>query len=556
MSTNHYSPTPLRRLWTLLQSESRELWIVVMFAIGVGILNLAIPIAVMAVVNTTALATLTQQLIVLCIGLLIALGLASCLRMLKNIVVEFIQRRIFVRVVNDLSFRLPRLNVAALDQEHAPELVNRFFDVLTVQKASAVLLLDGITLILQTFIGLILLGTYHEWLLGFDLFLIVGLIVLTLLGWGATATAIDESKAKYMVASWLEEIARHPVAFKLGGGSTYARQCADGLTQKYLTSRSRHFRIVMRQFGFALIMQALASVMLLAVGGYLVIQGQLSLGQLVAAELVVSLMVGTFTKIGKQLESYYDLLAAMDKLGHLMELPLENTAGASYHPPMPGTQVRFQNVCFEYHQGHHQVIESFTETIERGERVAIMGPHGVGKTTLIDMLFGLRLPQRGYIEVDGMDLRDLHLESYRQSVSLVKGIEIFAGTVLDNLRMGRESITMEAARSALQSVALLDDVLRLPQGLQTILGTGGTSLSLGQAERLMLARALVTRPTLLILDETLDDMDQAVRKQLVPVLFGPQAPWTLLVVTHSDEVAKLCQRCVRLSLPSITTRAK
>lgn len=543
-------PSPIRRLWLLLQTERRELWIVVIYAIGVGILNLAIPIAVMAVVNTTALATMTQQLIVLCLGLFAALGLAACLRLLKNLVVEYIQRRIFVRVVNDLSYRLPRVDVTALDQEHGPELVNRFFDVLTVQKASAVLLLDGITLILQTFIGLVLLGTYHQWLLGFDLFLILGLIILTLLGWGATASAIEESKAKYLVASWLEEIARHPVAFKLGGGASLARSYADQFTEKYLSCRDSHFRILMRQFGFALIMQAVASVMLLGVGGFLVIQGQLSLGQLVAAELVVSLMVGTFAKIGKQLESYYDLLAAVDKLGYLLDLPLESTDGVSYQPSSRGAHVRFNDICFQYQQSPNQVFLGFNETIQPGERVALTGPNGVGKTTLIEMLFGLRLPQRGHIELDGMDLRDLRLETYRDRVALVKGIEIFAGTVLENLCMGRENISIEQARATLQSVALLDDILRLPGGLQTPLGTGGSPLSLGQAERLMLARAIASRPALLILDETLDDMDLEVRRQVIPVLFNDQASWTLVVVTHSEDVARLCQRRIQLKMPS------
>lgn len=551
--SNH--PSPIRRLWSLLKTERRELWIVLVFAIGVGVLNLAIPIAVMAVVNTTALSTLTQQLIVLCLGLLVALGMAACLRLLKNIVVEFIQRRIFVRVVDDLSFRLPRIDVSALDRMHAPELVNRFFDVLTVQKSSAVLLLDGITLILQAVIGLILLGSYHQWLLGFDLFLILGLILLTILGWGGTATAIEESRAKYMVAGWLEEIARHPVAFKLGGGAEFSRLWADQLTAKYLHCRESHFFVLMRQFGFALIMQLVASVMLLGVGGYLVIQGQLSLGQLVAAELIVSLMAGTFAKIGKQLESYYDLLAAIEKLGHLLDVPLESTGRETYQPGQKGASVQFKNMTFQYDMGNRHVFQDFVETIQPGERVALIGPNGSGKTTLAEMLFGLRQPQRGHIEVDGMDLRDLNLNDYRKKVSFVKGIEIFGGTVYDNLCMGQESLTIEKARQALQAVALLDDIMRLPQGLQSYLATGGSPLSLGQAERFMLARAIITRPSLLILDESLDDMDQTVRDKVIPILFQENAPWTLIVVTHSPEVARLCQRTIRLGIPSTPVTA-
>lgn len=545
MSSMH-TTSPLRRLIALLRTERRDLWTVVIYAIGVGVLSLATPIAVMAVVNTTALATLTQQLIVLSLGLLAALGIAAVLRLLQTFVVEYLQQRVFVRVVNDLTYRLPRIDVRALDREHGPELVNRFFDVIIVQKSAATLLLDGITVILQTLIGLLLLGSYHQWLLGFDLFLIFSFIVLILLGLGATSTAIQESIAKYAVANWLEEIARHPVAFKLGGGPTFARQQADVLTQQYLNSRNRHFHIVMRQFGFALFMQAVSSVLLLVIGGYLVIQGQLSLGQLVAAELVVSLMVGTFTKWGKQLESYYDLLAAMNKLGHLMDLPLERDTGDSPTHSTKGTQVQFCGVSFQYDLYRNQVIQQFNETIESGSRVALMGRNGAGKTTILELLFGLRFPTRGHILIDGVDLRELQLEDYRRHSALVKGIEIFSGSVVDNVRMGRSFITNDEVRKSLEAVCLLDDVLDLPNGLQTFLGTGGSPLSLGQAERLMLARAMVAKPNLLILDETLDDMDQSIRQLVVPALFAPEAPWTLVVVTHSEEIARLCSRVIHL----------
>jgi putative ABC transport system ATP-binding protein len=541
-----HAQSPLSRLWTLLKSERRDLWTVVIYAIGVGILSLATPIAVMAVVNTTALSTLTQQLIVLCLGLMAALVIAAVLRLLQTFVVEYLQQRVFVNVVNDLSYRLPRIDVRALDREHGPELVNRFFDVITVQKSAATLLLDGITVILQTLIGLILLGSYHQWLLGFDLFLICSFIVLVLLGIGATATAIEESRAKYSVANWLEEIARHPVAFKLGGGPGYARQRADLLTQHYLESRQRHFHIVMRQFGFALFMQAVTSVLLLVIGGYLVIQGQLSLGQLVAAELVVSLMVGTFTKWGKQLESYYDLLAAVHKLGHLLDLPLERESGESSPHTSKGTHVQFRDVAFQYERNQNFVLQQFNENFESGARVALMGRNGAGKTTLLELLFGLRDPTKGHILIDGVDLRDLQLEDYRWHSALVKGIEIFSGNVVENVRMGRSSISTEEVRHALRAVCLLDDILELPDGLQTNLGTGGNPLSLGQAERLMLARAIVAKPSLLILDESLDDMDQSMRQLLVPALFDKQAPWTLIVVTHSEEISKLCTRVIHL----------
>lgn len=546
-SEEHAGPSPFSRLWSLLRLERRDLTMVVIFAVGVGLLSLAVPITAMAVVNTTALATLPQQLFILCLVLLGSLALASIIRAIQATVVEYMQQRLFVRVVSDLAQRLPRMDLKSFDRQHGPELVNRFFDVLTVQKAAASLLLDGVTVILQTCIGLALLAFYHQFLLGFDLFLIAGLLLIVfVLGRGAVGSAIRESRAKYAVAGWIEEMARHPIAFKVSGGPHYALERADLLARQYLLARQHHFGIVLRQYAFALGLQTLASTALLGLGGYLVIRGQLTLGQLVAAEIVVTLVVASFTKLGKQLESYYDLLAAVDKLGHLMDLPLERQAGEAYRAHSKGAAVDIRNLSFVYDEGLRTVLNHFNLRLEPGERVALVGPNGAGKSTLIDLLFGLRPPTSGYIEFDGIDLRDLRLESLREHVAVVKGIEIFEGSILDNVGMGREELSIADVRRALQRAGLLEELLDLPEGLHTRLETGGTPLSLGQAQRLMLARAIAGEPRLLVLDELLDNMDHDSRTQVVPAVLGSDALWTLLVVTHSTEVAQLCGRQVRL----------
>lgn len=543
----HHLP-PFRRLLGLLRPERGELWLVLLFAVCVGALTLATPVVAMAVVNTVALGTLIQQLVVLCVALFVALSLAAGLMILQAVVVEFIQRRVFVRVAADLAYRLPRVDLKAFDRQHGPELVNRFFDVLTVQKASATLLLDGITLALQVLIGLLLLSFYHRYLLGFDLLLLGSLALLFfVLGRGAVRSAVRESVAKYKVAGWMEEVARHPVAFKTAGGPSLAAARTDALTREYLDARSAHFRVLMRQIGFALLLQVVANVALLAIGGILVIRGELTLGELVAAEIVVTLVVATFTKLGKQLEAFYDLLAAVDKLGYLLDLPLEvDGAETRTAARSGGAAVAVRDVSFAYDHQRKPALTGLSLTVATGERVALVGPNGAGKSTLADLLFALRTPDHGWIELDGADVRTLRLETLREQVALVKGVEVIEGTVLDNVRVGRAHVTHADARHALERVGLLDTVLALPDGLDTMLWTGGSPLSLGQANRLMVARAIVGRPRLLILDEALDHMDTDIRETVLPAVLGPGADWTLVVVTHSDEVAKLCDRVVQL----------
>ena len=546
----HHVP-PFRRLMGLMKPDRGDIWIVVLFAVGVGLLTLTTPVVAMAVVNTVALGTLVQQLIVLCAALFCALALAGALTFFQGVVVEYMQRRLFARVAADLGYRLPRVDLSAFDRQHGPELVNRFFDVLTVQKAAATLLLDGVTIALQVLIGLLLLGFYHVYLLGFDLILIASLAFLfAVLGRGAVRTAVRESIAKYAVAGWIEEMARHPIAFKMAGGPQLALERTDALMRQYLLARHAHFRILMRQIAFALVLQAVTSVALLAVGGWLVISQQLLLGELVAAQIVVTLVVATFTKLGKQLEAYYDILAATDKLGHLIDLPLERGGGARHEALSDGASVVAHDLSFVYDGGHRNALEHLSFAIKPGERVALMGPNGAGKSTLVDVLYGLREPSGGWVELDGMDLRAMRLDTVREHVALVDRIEVIEGTVMENVRLGRDNVTAGDVREALRRVGLWRTIQEFPDGMNTMLWPGGNPLSLGQANRLMLARAIVGHPRLLILDETLDHMDADIRETVIPAIMSREAHWTLVIVTHSEEVGALCDRVIRLDRPA------
>jgi ABC-type bacteriocin/lantibiotic exporter with double-glycine peptidase domain len=542
----HAAPPPFRRLLALIRPEARDVGVVVVFAFAVGLLSLATPLAVESLVSTVSMSLLTQQLVVLSLVLLACLSLAAAIRGLQTFVVEILQRRLFVRVASDLAYRLPRVRIDAYDREHGPELVNRFFEVLTVQKVGASLLLDGLALIVQAFFGLALLAFYHPYLLSFDVVILaaLGFAVFTL-GRGAVASSIRESRAKYAVAGCLEELARTPTAFKHEGGGEFAMGRADALARDYLAARGEHFAVVFRQVVFALGFQAASTAALLGLGGWLVIQGQLTLGQLVAAELIVATVAASFAKLGKHLEGWYDLMAAVDKLGHLIDLPIERRDGESPPAGAGAAALRIRGLGYAY-EGRRPVLDGLDLELEPGERVALVGPGGSGKSTLADLIQGLRAPTAGHVAIDGVNLRDLNLEAVREPVAVVKGLDVVEGTILENVRLGRRRISQADAREALASVGLVEEIATLDEGLHTRLSADGAPLSLGQARRMMLARALAGRPRLLVLDEALDGLDLDARRRVLAAVLDPSAPWTLLAITHDPDVASRCDRRVTL----------
>ena len=534
MSARH----PLERLQELVHIEREDIGTLIAYGIGIGLMSLATPVAVQALVNTIAFGALMQPLVVLTLILLVLLSFSNTLVALQFYVVEMLQRRLFVRFFGEAANRLQRVTLASRDQQYLPELANRFFDVVTLQKSAATLLLETLGYILQTLIGMILLAFYHPMLLAFDLFLIAALyFILFVMGRGAIPTVIEQSKAKYAAAAWLENIAANPLLGKSQLGDDFIRHQTERVAKDYLGACVNHFRILSRQNIGALALHTLANTALLGMGGWMVIERQLSLGQLIAAELVVNAMVYGLTRLGKTLDNYYELLASIDKISYLLDLPQEIDKGAA---PKPGTQplkVEIKQLCMlEGFQLDN--IKNLDLELQPGTRLALS--HGADRGTLLELLYGLRLPSAGRIRLDEQDLRDLSLGALRDQIALVHQAEVMDAAIVDNVAAGR-SLELSEIRAALDKVGLLDEVSTLPDGLNTNLCAHGVPLSPEQCLRLTLARAIAARPRLLLIDRLLDSIDEQWLPRILQVLFD-DAPWTLIVVSHDARVIERCDR--------------
>ncbi len=545
------APSPARRFFAFLRPERREIGGIIVFSLIAGVLYLATPLAVDAVVNNIAFGgeqqVYVQALVVLAIALLALLALLAVVRAAQDYVMELVQRRIFVRMAADLAFRLPRVRMDALDSRQGPELVNRFFDVVTLQKSATGLLLDGINVVFSTLIGLVVLGVYHPVLLVFALLLLTFIVlVLWVPGGRGVRANVRESYAKHAVVGWLEQIVMFPVLFRSPGGAELAAHRADALLQEYLAARRGSFRVVISQVIALLCLQAVASAALLALGGWLVLRGELTLGQLVASELILAAIVSAVGKLGKHIESWYDALAAVDKLGYLVDLPIERESGETpAGSPGRGLAVELRGVTFGYNPAH-PVLDQLNHSLPAGARVGLVGAAGHGASTLLDILAGLRSPSGGTTLLDGLDLRQWRLDAMRQQVALVRGHELVGGTVAENVRLGRTDLSLQDVQTALQKVGLLDTLLRLPGGLETRLKPGGAPLSSAQRSLLMVARAIAGRPRLLLVDETLEGMDSEFLPALEALLFDPARPWTLILVTRDPDLLGRCDSVIHL----------
>ena len=530
--------TPLRRWLALLKPEARDIRTIIVFSVVIGLLSLTLPLAVEAVVNTIAFGRYLQPLIVLSLIVFTFLGFRAFLNVLMTIVTEIIQRKLFVRTVEDLSYRLVRVPLKKWKTEHGPELVNRFFDIVNVQKITSKLLLDTLMLLLQTVIGLAVLAFYHPFLLGYDIALLIMMsVVLWVIGRGAVKTAKEESQLKYDTAAWLQEIVRHPSTFKFNGGLKFAINKADELAEEYVHKRQSHFKILLRQISFAMLMQVVAATVLLALGGYLVIERQLTLGQLVAAELIVTVILTSFAKFGKDLESFYDLMASVDKLGKLFDLPVEQ---------VNKLQLARQPGAYGISLVNLQLDNANPATIEfaAGKSYAILSDNEMQRTKLVESLCGQVKPQSGYVLLNEFRVDSINAESLQAKIGFVRDIELFNASIDENIRLGREQIGSSEVNQVINKLGLDQTIAALPDELGTELEIGGYPLANGQAIRLTLAKALVFRPGVLIVDGLLDRLTDKDTIDVLKRLDQFKNETTIIVATGRESIASWADQAV------------
>jgi ABC-type bacteriocin/lantibiotic exporter with double-glycine peptidase domain len=529
---------PQARLRRWLSLERKALIAVVAYSAIIGSVSLALPLAVQSLVNSLAFGRVLQPLVVIAVALLFLLSLAAALRVLEVYIVELLQRRVFADVARDVARRLPAATPEAGGKWGLTERINRFFDVVGAQKSASFLLLNATEVVMSTAAGLLVLAFYHPYLLVFDLVLLTCLaIVIFRLGAGGIDTAVHESHAKYELAAWLESIARRQRRFASPEGAAWAVRQTERLVVDWLGERSRHFRIVLRQtIGFAAL-QALASAGLLGLGSFLVWKGQLSLGQLVASELIITAVLAQLARFGKHVESYYDLNASTEKLGMLLDLETEPASGELLEERSEGVDLKTRRVEL---LGRPCTLEA-----RPGERVVIQGMPHKARHTLSNWIYGMQMPERGNVLLDDVPVTSLAQRTRRHQIAIVSAGMPVGATLEENLTSQDARASAGQLREVLHTVGLGPLLAELPEGLQTWIHPNGEPLTRGQLVALEVARAILRNPRLMFIDHALDHVEEPALPVLWDALNGPGATWTLVVASERSEVASRCQRVYR-----------
>lgn len=546
MADSLSSLSPLQRFWRLLSPDSKDIGYIYIYAILIGIISLAGPLGVQAIINLIAGGEFNVSLIVLAVVVTIAAALVGTLKVMQTIIAETLQRRIFTRAALEFAYRLPRIQVKALKDTYPPELVNRFFDVVNIQKGLPKILLDFSGAIMQIVFGIILIAFYNAFFGLFGVALIVGLsLALFFLSKPSLLASLRESKYKYAVASWLEDIARANNTFKLAGGARLSMRRTDELVQGYLTYRGKHFRLLLWHYGLLIAMQGLTTLIFLLLGGYLVIENQINIGQFVAAELVILSVVSNVEKVVYTFETVYDTLTGVEKVAAVTDLPLEESGQMPFAAldTGKGLSVELNKLSFVYPRSGDVALRNVDLKIAANERYCIAGYNRSGRTTLCQLLAGMRLDFQGRLLFNDTPIGNFELDGLRQAIGDYTAQEqIIHANITDNICLGHPNVSFADIQWALETAGLKDWVAEQSDGFDSVLVAEGLDLPRSVRVRLLIARAIVRRPRLLIIGGMLEQLEPAIALQVVTKITDRQYDWTLVIASNDPRVAKLCDR--------------
>ncbi len=546
--------SPWRRFVKLLEMERKDITQIFYYAVFSGLLALSLPLGIQAIINLIQGAQVTTSWIVLVVLVSIGVAFTGVLQLMQIRIIENIQQKIFTYSSFELAYRFPTILSEILDAFYPPELANRFFDTLSIQKGLSKVLIDVPSALLQIIFALLLLSFYNPSFIIFGILLLISVyFVFQYTGRKGLETSLIESKYKYKTAHWIQEVARSVISFKISGNTSLALEKNNETVDNYLKSRENHFKIIRLQYIKLIGFKVIITAGLLLIGGLLVLNQQMNIGQFVAAEIIILLVINSVEKLILGLETLYDMLTSLEKLGQVLDLPLESQEGEilDYEE---GVNLELLDISYRAYQGDREILSNINLKINPQSRILLEGNSGSGKSTLIRLISNLIEPSSGSLTVNNLALSAVHPNHYRAQLGLVLSDEFpFEGTLRQNLTFGDTNISNQEIYTIIEALGLSEFLKSLPKGLETILYPEGKQLPYTTSKKIVLARALLILPKLLNLENPLDLFPENEAREIIDFIGSSQQKWAMIIVSQNSYWEKYCKEKITLQNGQIIT---
>ena len=282
-------------------------------------------------------------------------------------------------------------------------------------------------------------------------------------------------------------------------------------------------------------------------GGYLVLSQQMNIGQFVAAEIIILLVINSVEKIVMGLETLYDVLTSVEKIGFITDMKLEEEFPTDYDTCYTSIALEVEKVSFKFPDSKTKILDNISLNINQGEIIYIDGANGSGKTTLIRILSGLIQPTIGAVSINDNSFKKINLNQYRSQIeSIIYGETPFEGTLAENIKFTNKGINENDLKWALEGMQLKNFVKSLPNGLETALFPEGKQLSSSNAQKILLARSIISKPKILFYEDPTDTMDDNVANELIDFITAKEHNWTIIVSSKNPYWRAKCTRHITM----------
>lgn len=542
----------ISKLYSVLRMDRVDIGAVYVFAVLAGLVQLSLPLGIQSIISFVMAGSISTSIVVLIIMVVFGVFINGLMQVRQLELIEKIKQKIYVRYSLEFSDRIPRLNIEKLDNEYLPAVINRYFDSISLQKGTDKILVDLPAAVIQVLLGLILLSFYHPVFIAFGTVLIIIVVsIIRFTSQQGLSTALTASTYKYNIAAWLQEIARTIKTFKYTKGTSLHMNKTDVLLGGYLQSRTAHFRILMKQYWSLISFKVIIIAAMLILGSYLLVNQQINVGQFIAADIVIIAIIGSIEKLITNIDSVYDALVSVEKLGSVTEAEIEKTGTFELMRKNEGVTIEFKNVQFAYYN-NTPVLQHITFAVPAGEMVCLQGPSGAGKSTVLRLLTGAFVNYEGQVLIDNLPVTNYNIQSLRSQTGILLGSQdIFQGTLWENLTLGNNAASLDEINHLVNITGLKPFVESLKSGFDTLMQPVGNKLSNAIRKNILLIRALLGNYRLLLLEEPFDHLEQP-HKEWVIAYIKTNKKATILIATKDDTVSAFCDKTVRISKDGVT----
>ncbi|MBP6055607.1 MAG: ABC transporter ATP-binding protein [Cytophagaceae bacterium] len=530
---------PLKRIAQLVNVHKKEVVSIYLFSMLSGLINLSLPLGVQTIIGLVMGATMVSSIYVLIFLVVLGVFLVGLLQINQMKIIETIQQRVFANYAYTFADTIPRMDLKKMDHYFIPEKVNRFFDTINIQKGFAKLLLDIPIASVQIIFGILLLSLYHPLfiLLGIFLLILLG-IIFNLTSKRGISTSIEESNYKYEVVGFFNEMGRTLKSFKFSQGSDLNLEKTNAHTRGYLEARTQHFHVLLFQYKTLIFFKVSLTVLMLTLGTYLLIDQQLNIGEFIAAEIVILMVIGAVEKLITSLDSAYDVITGLEKIASVTESPLEKS-GTMELNIQKGLDIQLSNFSFSF-DASKKILESINLHIKPGQKVSIDGPEGSGKSMLLRMLTGNYQDFEGSFQLNHFPIQNYALQDLRKNTGVVlHGQEIFGGSLWENISLGQKEITADLILQKSMELGFDDFLSHFPAGFDTIIEPIGKKTPQTIIKKVLLLRALCGPKKLLLLEEPWAGLETKNKEQLKHYLLNLPADTTVIVVSDDADFNRL-----------------